>query len=324
MSRLLSSLGIVIGGLLTGYVFRLMIDHNLIKTSRPVGEIRKTLQKIALLGLNPIAFIGAIWVVEWRHAEVAAMPFIGMNNLIVGGILAFLVARLLKMSRYQTGAYIVCGSFANIGSIGGLVCYYFFGEPGFALVSFYKLLEEFLYYAVGFPIAKSFSSSAAGGEGFITRLKIIFTDIFVLVLLGSIWLGFVLNLSGLPRPEFYQQINFIVIPLSSFLLLVSIGMALKFQRMGPYLKPAFLVAAIKFVVVPLIAIGFGTLVGLGKIDNGLPLKVVAVLAAMPVGFIAMVPPTIYDLDVDLANTCWIVTTAMSTFIVLPIQYFVLL
>jgi hypothetical protein len=28
---------------------------------------------------------------------------------------------------------------------------------------------------------------------------------------------------------------------------------------------------------------------------------------MPVGFIAMVPPTIYELDIDLANACWLIT-----------------
>jgi hypothetical protein len=34
---------------------------------------------------------------------------------------------------------------------------------------------------------------------------------------------------------------------------------------------------------------------------------VLILASMPVGFIAMVPPTIYDLDIDLANACWLIT-----------------
>lgn len=324
MDRLLYSLAIVIIGLLTGYLFRLAVDDRLVTSSRSLQEIRKILQKISLLVLNPIAFIGAIWVVEWRHVEVAALPFIGMTALLVGGISALLAARLLKLNRYQTGAFIVCGSFTNIGSIGALVCYFFFGEPGFALVSFYKLFEEFLYYAVGFPIAKSFSASANERDSLFERLKTIFTDIFVLVLLGSVLLGFSLNISGLARPEFYQRLNFIVIPLSSFLLLASIGMAMKFQRMGAYLKAGFSVAVIKFVIVPLIAMGLGVSLGLGKIDNGLPLKVVTVLSAMPVGFIAMVPPTIYDLDVDLANTCWIVTTALLIFIVLPIQYAILL
>ncbi len=29
---------------------------------------------------------------------------------------------------------------------------------------------------------------------------------------------------------------------------------------------------------------------------------------MPVAFTAMVPPTLYDLDVDLANAAWFATT----------------
>jgi len=50
--------------------------------------------------------------------------------------------------------------------------------------------------------------------------------------------------------------------------------------------------------------------GLGQMENGLPLKVVLILSSMPVGFIAMVPPTLYDLDIDLANSCWLVTNCL--------------
>lgn len=31
---------------------------------------------------------------------------------------------------------------------------------------------------------------------------------------------------------------------------------------------------------------------------------------MPIGFTALVPPTIYDLNLDLANTNWLAITAM--------------
>jgi hypothetical protein len=39
---------------------------------------------------------------------------------------------------------------------------------------------------------------------------------------------------------------------------------------------------------------------------------------MPVGFTALVPPSIYDLDIDLANAGWMVTTALLV-IVIPLQ-----
>jgi hypothetical protein len=31
---------------------------------------------------------------------------------------------------------------------------------------------------------------------------------------------------------------------------------------------------------------------------------------MPVAFNALIPPSLYDLDLDLANSCWFFTTAM--------------
>ncbi len=64
------------------------------------------------------------------------------SKLFTGGGLAFLAARASRLNRKQTGAYIVCGGFTKIGSPGALFCYIFPGEPGFALVSFYKLFEE--------------------------------------------------------------------------------------------------------------------------------------------------------------------------------------
>jgi len=62
-------------------------------------------------------------------------------------------------------------------------------------------------------------------------------------------------------------------------------------------------------------------IGFGKINEGLPLKVVMLLSSMPVAFIALIPPSIYDLDLDLANSCWFFTTALLIF-VLPSLLFI--
>ncbi|HQL90727.1 MAG TPA: hypothetical protein PLQ15_09005 [Syntrophales bacterium] len=39
-----------------------------------------------------------------------------------------------------------------------------------------------------------------------------------------------------------------------------------------------------------------------------------ILSSMPVAFNALIPPSIYDLDLDLANSCWFVTTALLVFV----------
>ena len=139
------------------------------------------------------------------------------------------------------------------------------------------------------------------------KLKRLGTDIFVLVSLSSLFTGGLLNLSGLKRPEVYQTINSVLIPLGTLALLTSIGLAMRIKTIQDYLKECVVISGIKFLIVPVILTLTAFLLGYGKIEHGLPLKVVMILSSMPVAFTALVPPSLYDLDIDLANSCWLFT-----------------
>ena len=191
-----------------------------------------------------------------------------------------------------------CGSFTNIGSIGALICYIFLGEEGFALVPVYKLFEQVIYYAVGFPIAKSFSNDIIKKENITSQLKKVFTDIFVVVALASIAIGIFLNLSGIERPVFYKTINAIFIPGGTVILLVSIRLAMKFGKVKNYIKESISVSIIKSILVPSIISTIALFLGYGVIEGGLPLKVVIILSSMPVAFSALIPVSIYDLNLS--------------------------
>jgi predicted permease len=131
-----------------------------------------------------------------------------------------------------------------------------------------------------------------------------------------------LNLSGLERPAFYGFANAVLVPLATILLLTSIGLALRFSRIGDYLRECVSVSLIKFIMVPVIIFTLAWSLSFGKMDDALPLKVVLILSSMPVAFNALIPPSIYDLDLDLANSCWFVTTALLI-LVLPLLLLVL-
>ena len=64
------------------------------------------------------------------------------------------------------------------------------------------------------------------------------------------------------------------------------------------------------------------LFNLHLLSDGLVFKVVLVLTSMPVAFNALVAASIFDLDLDMANSCWLVTT-LGLIIVLPWLYFLL-
>ncbi len=310
------SFSIILIGLLSGYVVQILVQRNRLRLPVQIDQLRLLLQKIALLFVNPIAIIGAIWIVSIQDIRLVALPFNGVIPILSGGALALLAARLLSLEPPKTGAIFGCGCFTNIGSIGGLICFVVLGEAGFALVPIYKLFEELTYYSVGFPVAKYYSSSGRD-EPVSQRLKGLLRDPFIIVALSSIIVGGILNYSGIPRPILVKPVVAVCVPLGTVLLLSSIGMALRFKRVQDYLKECVAVSLIKFLMVPAIAASLAYFIGFGSIDNGLPLKVVIILSSMPVAFTAMIPPSIYGLDLDLANSCWFFTTAMLA-VILPI------
>lgn len=321
MTKFIYSFGIILFGLSLGYVIQILVSRSWIRLPIPIDDLRKLLQRFALLFVNPVAIVGAIWVVSLKSTTLVALPFVGLFALLAGGMLALATARTFNLTPQKTGALYGCGAFTNIGSIGALVCFVFLGEKGFALVPIYKLFEELSYYAIGFPIAKYYSSSAQK-ERVRDRIKSLTRDPFILVALSSIIIGGLLNFTEVDRPEFYKTIIAVFVPLGTIMLLTSIGLALRFRRVRDYLRESVSVSIIKFICVPVLATTLAYLIGFGKIDNGLPLKVVMILSCMPVAFNALIPPSIYDLDLDLANSCWFFTTAMLIF-VLPALLFIL-
>ena len=146
MEKISFSLGIIFLGLALGYVIQVLVHKHFVNLPFDLETLRKRLQKIAFLFLDPIVYLGAVWIINFDELKIVALPFIGIIAILLGGVLAFVSARLLKMSRKQTGAYIVSGGFTNIGLIGALICFTFLGEAGFALASFYRFFEMFSYY----------------------------------------------------------------------------------------------------------------------------------------------------------------------------------
>jgi len=309
VAKLLTSFTVILAGLLLGYAIQVLAARGIIRLPLPVDSMRKGLQRSALLFVNPVAIVGATWIVSIRDAALAALPLVGLFAIVTGGVLALGAARILRLPPKKTGALFCCGSFTNIGSIGALVCYVYLGEPGFALVPIYKIFEELSYYSIGFPIAKHYSGSSVV-EGRWDRVRVLLRDPLILVSVTALLLGGALNASGIDRPAIYGPVNAVLIPLQAFMLLVSVGLALRFRRVGDYLRESAAVAAIKFAAVPALTCALAVSLGFGRIDGGLPLKVVLILSSMPVAFNALIPPSIYDLDLDLANSCWFVTTAL--------------
>jgi hypothetical protein len=262
--------------------------------------------------------MGSIWNLDLRTEGIAILPLLGILQTLSGGALAIFFAQIMKLGQRQKGALFCNGFFTNLGSLGGLTVFMFLGEKYYALVLIYKLFIEVMFFGVGFPIAKSFSSQVSqGSSSFIDGLKKVFSDAFIIAALIAMSTGLCLNILNIPRPSFYTTLNAILIPTSTLCMLFSIGLGLKVNKITQYKREAAVVMAIKFILSPIIILSMALFLGLNFKENLDVLRVIIILSAMPPAYTATVAPSLYDLDLDMSNSCWILST-IAMLAVIPI------
>lgn len=320
---LLKTFLVLVVGIFSGYLFQKLIDKNHWITPKSKKEISIFLQKLGMLWFVSVTYIGSLWIFKIESIiEIISMPFVGAVSTITGGFFAVIIAKYYHYNRIDIGSMFTCGYFAKSVTLGGMVCFFYLGEEGYALVPIFTFLIRLLYYGLGYPIAHMYAEDFVEQKETIKKIIEAIKDPFFYVGVGSVLVGISLNLSSLERPEIYTTINKILIPLTTFILLFSIGLTFKFSRVYKYLKECFLISLVKFIVVPATILLIALLLDYQSISQGLPLKVSLIMSAMPVAFNSVIAANIYNLNVDLVNSCWIFTTFAVLFI-LPLLIFVI-
>ena len=315
MERLLLTLGIIFASLTAGYASRHAVEAGKL----PFGvarmeEARKKMQVLAVFVLIPLSAMLSLWGLPKPEPRLIALPFLGLAAWVLGGAIALVAAKKLHLGRPQTGSLYCCGTFTNIGAVGALTSLLFLGENSIALVALYRLCEELYYFSVSFPIARWYSPENTATKLSFRAFRL---DPILCVIVCALGTGLVLNLAGAPRPDFCGPLASGAMIIATTLFLFAIGLSLRLSRLSRYLAPSLAVCAIKFAAVPVVIISLAAALGFGGMEGGLPLRVVAILSAMPVAMTALVPPTLFHLDVDLANACWIFST-LGLVAVLPL------
>ena len=318
MERLLLTLAIIFVSLFAGYAIRQWVGAGRASFSgRELDRLRLFIQKVAMFGLIPVSAMLSLWGLPSPDVRLLALPALGLAAWIAGGVLALLFARQMHLGPAQTGSFYCCGTFTNIGAVGTLVAVMYFGEQAIAMASLYRLCEELFFFSVALPVARRFSTRP--GQGNMRRFRL---DPVLVAIVLALALGLLLNIAGIPRPAVLGKVSTAAMLAGTVCFLLSIGMGLRISRMTAYVREAAVISLIKFLLVPGLVTSLAMLAGLGELDGGVPLKVVVILSAMPVAMNALIPPSLFGLDLDLANACWVFTT-LELVVVLPIIIIIL-
>ncbi|MCL6417798.1 hypothetical protein MIB92_19225 [Aestuariirhabdus sp. Z084] len=248
----------------------------------------------------PLSILLAIWNLKQLYWVLAWLPLIGGAVLLAGFVMGLVLARWQGMTPEDRAVYAPSGGYANLGAMGSLTLFVYLGEPGLAILPLYKLFEEVIYFGLFFPFARRYARLQASTPA-------AWKDP-VLVIALSCWLcGMSLNLIGIERPQWMDSANSVLVPLSTFLLMVSVGLVFRFRALLPELPRALPIALLRPIVLPAFGLLLVWLFGLQQAGDGLLAATVLLLASTPTAVLTIIPPALYGLNQGLANACWLMS-----------------
>ncbi|MBS3762285.1 MAG: AEC family transporter [Planctomycetes bacterium] len=292
-------------------VLPVFVGYMLVRKSRLRPKSMDWMMTAAIVGVLPFLAWLSCWAIE-LEMRLIWLPVLGVAMQIVPGTLGFMRSHFKSHNELERGSYVISTILSNRGVVGGLAVFILFGEEAYGYNRLIILLGLPIMLGVWYPLARYFHSShyeSSGQESFLSM----FVDKKQIPLLG-VGLGFALSAFGVERPEilglaFQGLVHFI-----PWMLLLPVGASLDFRAMSEYWRDILDIFPLKFVITPLVLYALGRSVGL----EGVPLATVVVTAASPTAINAVITSKLFELNLHLAMTAFVLTTIVYLTVMFPI------
>jgi predicted permease len=235
----------------------------------------------------------------WGVVAVAWIVFAVM------AVVAWLVARALKLPRPMAGAFILATAFGNTGYIGYPITQALLGTRALPEAIFYDVFGTVgALVFVGLLVAQRFGDNE---EARVNPLRELVTFPAVIALAAA------LLLRPFAIPELVSSGLGLLASMVAPLIMLSVGLSLRFSTLGRAGGPLAVLSVLRLLVAPAIALGVGTLL----LGAGVPLRVAVLEAGMPSMMLTFVVGERFGLDTDFIASAIFVTTAASA-VALPL------
>lgn len=276
---------------------------------RLAGAAARLLGQLAMLGAaSPLALI-LFWAASIPAGRAFVLPLVGLFVHALGGATAWAFSRLARADRPTQGVYFLAGASSNVLTFGGIVVVLLLrstsdphAERALAEMALYRIFEAPFYFLCAWPIAARLGGGGTGGFRPITLVPML-----------AIAAGWALNLAGVRRPPSLEGVSEILVKINVVLMGLTVGLTLRSAAPRKHLGAGLKVSAVKFLIVPLVSALLAAVLGF----RGVTLQVVAVCAAMPVAFMAVIASNLLHLDQELTGSLWLIST-LGMVVVVPL------
>ncbi len=288
------SWSLFIGSMVTGW----WLGHRRVLTEDRANRVLRFTVK----WFSPVVLCLSFWTLPITGQRLVWLPIVGGIVCLAALWPAWGYARWAGLTKPQTGSFLTCAMFSNVGYIGALLAFAFFGESGYGLAVWYLVYFSPLFYLVGMTVAKRFGHSTS-----VATAQSPFSDELRLRAFFGMAVGLILNIAKCPRPEVLGTVNHVLIPVDTVIHLMAVGSQMSVEPPTASWRHSLAMCAIKFLYSPLV----GWLLVWAVRLEGLPKFVVLLQASMPVAVSPLMLSVIFRLDRKLTSALWLWTNLLT-------------
>ena len=259
----------------------------------------------------------SFWVLplSWN---LLLVPLFGMLLVLLPGAIGYVLFARHIENLLDRGSFIASAMLANLGTLGGVCAFILYNEQGFAYSQLIGTTQNVLLCIVVFPLAQFYylkHTAAVRKSSRSHSFREMFFSINQLSLLGMTG-GLILNANGIARPEILGSIFQSLVHIAAWIAMLPVGFLIDFGKVRQYARDVRTLTLLRFVITPAIFIALTWLIITDPILRG----TLTILTFCPTAINAVLAAKIYKLNVDMAVSSFVITTAAYLLLIFPLLF----
>lgn len=261
-----------------------------------------------------ISFL-AVWKAQLVN-NAWVLPFIALAGWVLSLGIALAAQPFMKHEPRQRGSFLFTVCISNHGyTMLGIVALMVFGEAGLAQGTYTQLLIIPFIILICFPVARYYGGEAAATDiGHFLRANLLDKRNLPLVAMLA---GLALNLGGVERPAVCAVILKSAVYLGTVISGIAVGLLFKASHVLQYKKENLFSLVFRSTLYPLFFLAAAGLFNLNALDT----FILVLFGIVPSAIFSNLIADMFNLDKDLANSVFIISTLLFLVLVLPLYLF---
>jgi predicted permease len=262
-----------------------------------------------------ISFL-AVWNAQLVN-NAWVLPFIALAGWLLSLGVACAAQPLMEHEARQRGSFLLTLCISNHGyTLLGIISLVVFGEAGLAQATYTQLLIIPFIILVCFPIARHFGGESAGVNiGQFLRSNLLDKRNLPL---AAMLAGLVLNIGGIGQPAVFPGILKLCVYLGTVISGVAVGLLFNASHLLRFTKENLFSLVYRSTLYPLFFLCAARLFNLNTLNT----LILVLFGIVPSAIFSNLIADLFNLDKDLTNSVFIISTALFLVIILPIYLLV--